>query len=130
MAGIRRSSGSLEHLVEAASQRQAYNNFRKASVLYRKVVARTPVLSGALRAAWYASYGSPVYVYTDLNKRQVTVPIMAPAFPLQYDRKKAWHIFITNGAPYAQRVEDGWSDKAPQGMLRISVMEVFGGRSG
>ncbi len=128
--GIRRSSGSLVAIVDAASQRQAYNNFRKARVLYQKIVARTPVLSGALRASWNASYGTADYSFRDVKgKKTGTVTIGPKAFGLAYDRKQAWHIFIANGAPYAQRVEDGWSDRAPQGMVRISIREVFGGSS-
>lgn len=120
-------SGSLVRLVEAASQRQAYNNFRKVRVLYRKIVERTPVLSGGLRASWVASYDTPVYKFVDVpNKKDGMVPLAPPQFDLEYDRKRAWNIYITNGAPYAQRIENGWSDQAPIGMVRISVLEVFG----
>jgi hypothetical protein len=126
--GLRWSGGELVQLVEAAGQRQAYNNFRKVRVLYRKIVERTPVLSGALRVNWNATYGTPDYSYTDVsgNKNRTSVRIPAPVFPLEYDPKKAWHIYIANGTPYAQRIENGWSDQAPVGMVKISIMEVFG----
>jgi hypothetical protein len=89
------------------------------------------VLSGALRAGWHATYDSPDYTFKDVagNKTAAIVPLSAPVFPLTYDPKKAWHIFIANGAPYAKRIEDGWSDRSPQGMVRISIKEVFGGRT-
>lgn len=127
--GVKRSApGGLKQIVEAASQRQAYNNFRKVRVLYRKIVERTPVLSGGLRASWHASYGTPEYKYVDVkgNKNKIGLRYSAPQFPLDYDREKAWKIVITNGSPYAARVENGWSNQAPVGMMKISVMEVFG----
>lgn len=129
--GFRRSNGSLALTVDAISQRQAYNNFRKVRVLYRKIVARTPTLSGALRAGWNVSYDAPDYSFRDVRSKKEGMPVIpAPSFDLVYDRNRAWHLYIANGAPYSQRVENGWSQRAPQGMVRISVMEVFGGQGG
>lgn len=124
---LKRSGPGLVAQIDAAEQRQAYNNFRKTRVLFRKIVERTPVLSGALRAGWHASYGAPDYSFVDVAGKKTGPAVRsAPVFDLTYDRKKAWHIFIANGAPYALRIENGWSDRAPQGMVRISVLEVFG----
>ena len=123
-----RWSGSLVHLVESAEQRQAYNNFRKVRALFRKVTERNPVLSGSMRASWAAGYGDPVYEYVAVpNKQTGMIPLPKPDFNLTYDRKAAWHMWLTNGAPYAGRIEDGWSRQAPSGILRISILEVFGG---
>lgn len=127
--GFHRSApGGLKQIVEAASQRQAYNNFRKVRVLYRKIVERTPVLSGSLRASWHASYGNAEYRYVDVagNKRKLALKLGAPEFPLEYNRDLAWNISITNGSPYASKIEHGSSKQAPVGMMRISVLEVFG----
>jgi hypothetical protein len=126
--GIQRTPRGLELQVEAASQRQAYNNFRKVRVLFQRIVDRTPVLSGSLRASWYASYGAPEYRFVDVagNKHKIGVAISPAVFPLEYDRNQAWNIVITNGAPYANRMEHGDSNQAPVGMVRISVLEVFG----
>ena len=30
-------------------------------------------------------------------------------------------IFISNNLPYAERVEEGWSEQAPAGMMKVSV---------
>lgn len=123
-----RWSGSLVHLIEAAEQRQAYNHFRKVRTLYAKLVARSPVLAGDFRAAWKAGYGKPTYRYRRTkDKREGMPPRSAPAFNLEYDRDRAWHMYITNGAPYAVKLEAGDSRQAPMGILRISILEVFGG---
>lgn len=124
-----RWSGSLVHLVEAAEQRQAYNNFRKVRRLFRKITGRTPVLSGSMRASWYAGYGEPTYRYYPVaNKKAGMVPMARAEFNLEYDRNRAWHMYITNGAPYAGKMESGNSRQAPMGMVAISVREVFNGR--
>jgi hypothetical protein len=126
--GIRRS-GTLVELVDAANQRAAYSNFRKVRLLFEKIVDRTPVLSGELRSAWNVGYGEPDYSFTEIPKsaKAKGVPALSkPSFALTYDREKAWKMYIANGTPYAARVEHGWSAKAPVGMVRISVLEVFG----
>lgn len=126
--GLRRTRGSLVEIVRASEQRQAYNNFRKVRVLYERIVERTPVLSGELRANWRVGYGKPNYA-TNVKvhgKSEVMVPLAKPTFDLAYDREKAWTMYVVNGTPYAHRVEHGWSDQAPVGMMRISLMEVFG----
>lgn len=127
--GVTRSIGDFNLMVDVAEQRLAYNSFRKVRVLYEKIVARTPVLSGALRAGWNVSYGAPDYTFKDVEiKTGAVAPLPAPMFNLTYDKKKAWRMFIANGAPYVQRIEDGWSTgQAPSGMVRISILEVFGG---
>jgi len=51
---------------------------------------------GTLRASW------------TLNYKQTSTGVTAE---------------ITNDAPYAERVEFGWSSQAPQGMLRITIKE-------
>jgi len=38
-------------------------------------------------------------------------------------RSRTQTITISNDAPYAQRVETGWSTQAPKGMMRTSVIE-------
>lgn len=129
--GIRRSGGrdGLKLQVEAASQRQAYNNFRKVRVLYGKIVDRTPVLSGELRANWHVGYGKPDYSFKQVSKaakKTGGTSLAKPVFSLSYDPKQAWKMYISNGTPYAGRVEHGWSNQAPAGMLRLSVLEVFG----
>lgn len=36
------------------------------------------------------------------------------------------HIYyITNGLPYAQRLEDGWSSQAPSGMVALTQIEFY-----
>lgn len=31
--------------------------------------------------------------------------------------------FLSNNLPYAQRLEDGWSNQAPQGMIQLTVIK-------
>lgn len=124
--GVRRT-GSLRRLVEAASQRQAYINWQKLGRLYRLIVSRSPVYTGTLRAGWNVSYGAPNYSFVS-NRGNPQAPLPAPAFNLPYDADRAWKMYIANGVPYTQRIENGWSSQAPVGMVRISKMEVYGTR--
>lgn len=43
-----------------------------------------------------------------------TLETLQPYFP----------VFITNGLPYAERLENGWSKQAPLGMVALTVQEL------
>ena len=78
-----------------------------AQALYQRIVERTPVGNPSL---WEQGYAPTGYVPGAL--------------------KAAWTIeqegddyIISNDLPYAYRVETGWSQQAPSGMMRISIKE-------
>lgn len=75
---------------------------------------------GTFRANWNVSFGAP-----DLSTTEKTDEGEARNTGL--NRLQAYQpgstIFITNGMPYAQRLEYGWSTQAPNGMVRITIVE-------
>lgn len=88
--------------------------------LFVAVVKRSPVSSGRFRANWNVSYGAPNLTITDSTtvargdveaRRAVTLPVGGVTF-------------LSNGLPYAYRLEHGWSKQAPVGMVRLSVVEL------
>jgi hypothetical protein len=94
--------------------------------LFSRVIMRTPVDTGRLRGNWQAA----VNVFApgtlgDLDPSgggaiaaaTATVTGAAPFATLT----------LTNNLPYAARIEyDNWSQKAPAGMVRVSVAEFQG----
>lgn len=107
------------------------NAMRKSEEVFRatalemgnRVIMRTPVDTGALRA----SFNSDIEPNGDYDLNNVNVSaaesrLSAVAGSLRLDQK----FHFGSGLPYAEKIEMGGSQKAPAGMLRITAMEFEG----
>ena len=85
-------------------------------------VANSPIDSGAYRASWHVSEGSPEYNWVGKQPRNGNVlsPPPVPKLSTRFYRT----FFVTNGAPYAERIEYGWSDQAPRGVMRQALKSI------
>ena len=91
---------------------------RKATFdLFTKVVLRSPVDTGRFRANWNVSFGEPNYSTTASTNQTRGEPAKALTLPI------GGVTYLSNGLPYAGRLEYGWSKQAPAGMVRLSVRE-------
>ena len=92
-----------------------------AAAISAKVVARTPVESGSLKASWTPGINEIVADNIDTRSETRRHDYAAVCNRLQAGDKYS----LANGQDYARKIEyEGWSRyKAPQGMLRISVAE-------
>lgn len=91
-----------------------------AIALWRAVILDSPVDSGRFRGNWFASYGQPARVTTTATDKtgsrainNATREVMGAT-----DWTDLW---LSNNLPYAQRLEFGYSDQAPNGMIRVNV---------
>lgn len=76
---------------------------------------------GQFRANWNYSVGSPNFTITP-SKDPSGGESIRKAQGVKYTMGDK--IYITNSLPYAYRLEyEGWSNQAPQGMVRISAQE-------
>lgn len=94
----------------------------KALAIFEYCVEHSPVDSGAYRASWNISEGSPEYKWVGRqprNSRELDPPF-APKLSTLFYRT----FFVTNGAPYALRLEQGWSEQAPLGVVREALKWV------
>lgn len=99
---------------------------RIALQLFNRVVALTPVDTGKARNCWVLSIGSPVYVSLPRNEGSRANPL-PPATANQSDLAGLTvsdRIYIANGQPYIDLLENGSSSQAPAGMLRVALSEV------
>lgn len=107
---------------------------RKATFeLFRNIVLRSPVgnpslwqspapkgyVGGQFRANWNFSVGKPNLTTIKSTRQQrglqqATKALSVPAGGI---------VWLSNGLPYAKRLEDGWSTQAPTGMVKVSVAE-------
>lgn len=87
------------------------------------VVLKSPVDTGRFRGNWITELGSWTAQVTDsvdkggsqtINAGQSTI---GRANPYQV-------VYLSNSLPYANRLENGWSNQAPGGMVAITVAEI------
>lgn len=94
---------------------------RQVSIkLFSAIIKASPVDTGRFRMNWMASGGTPAFGVTDATDKSGNIAIgNATSFVL---KAADWHEFtLTNNLPYAQRLEYGWSQQAPAGMVRTNV---------
>lgn len=81
------------------------------------VIIQTPVATGHLANNWQPTKDAPASGIVNGDN---------PAQMAEVEKTVAASVggvyYLTNNLPYARRVEfEGWSLKAPQGMLRVSI---------
>lgn len=104
-----------------------------ATLLLERIISLTPVGNPAL---WKPPYWPPGYVPGTLKAswemsltassrdaktgRFTTSDLLLSNHGIQ---TKINNITISNRQPYAERIENGWSGQAPQGMMRVANLE-------
>lgn len=94
---------------------------RQVSIkLFSAIIKASPVDTGRFRMNWMASGGTPASGVTDATDKSGNIATgNATSFVL---KATDWREFtLTNNLPYAQRLEYGWSQQAPQGFVRVNV---------
>ncbi len=94
---------------------------RQVSIkLFSAIIKASPVDTGRFRMNWMASGSTPADGTTDATDKSGNA---ATGKVMSFVQNAAdWHTFtLTNNLPYAQRLEYGWSQQAPQGMVRTNV---------
>lgn len=92
--------------------------------IFTGVVSRSPVRTGSFRASWRMSLHAPDITVTEGGVPGA--PLSAPSTPSAPAMKLGDKLFVTNSLPYSLRLEYGWSDQAPAGILRITVQSLGG----
>lgn len=86
--------------------------------MHRDIMERTPVDTGRARAGWFASVGEPS---KEIPKEGTKGSVIAqPATPnLEIDGKK--DTFIINNLVYIKPLDEGHSQQAPNGMVKLAM---------
>ena len=93
---------------------------RATTELFNRVTIRSPVDTGRFRANWNVSYGQADDSTTTSTDKARATTEAAKALTLPV----GGIVWITNGLPYAYRLEYGYSKQAPVGMIRLAVREL------
>ena len=88
--------------------------------LFSAVIKASPVDTGRFRMNWQAAGAvTPSGVIDEADKSGNKAVAMASDFVL---KATEWNEFtLTNNLPYAERLEYGWSNQAPQGVVRVNI---------
>ena len=88
--------------------------------LYSQIIMASPVDTGRFRMNWQVSNNKPatgILIADDPSGGRAIGRMTA-----YVTTSEDWESFcFTNNLPYAERLEYGWSQQAPQGMVRITV---------
>lgn len=94
-----------------------------AMAMLNEIILRSPVDTGRFRGSNIVSVGSPVYTVTTnvdptgsetINKGLSAVSGLEPYTA----------VYIQTNLPYAERLENGWSDQAPSGIYGLAFIGV------
>lgn len=95
---------------------------RSALDVLRRVIIRSPVDTGRFRGNWVVGLSQPGVAESGALDKVGGVTINNGMNKLQ-GAKFGMNVFITNNLPYALRLENGWSQQAPSGMVAVTVVE-------
>ena len=91
----------------------------------QSLVVSSPVDTGTYRASHIVSIGS-----VDMGVREPEVNANRDAAIQAVKIKLGNLVYIQNNLPYAERLENGWSDQAPQGIYSTTfnfISQKYGG---
>ena len=92
--------------------------------LFSAVILKSPVDTGRFRANWNCSIGSADKSTSEATDKEGAGSIGRVRAEVTKYTLDGRSIFLANSLPYAERLENGWSDQAPQGMVRLSIIET------
>lgn len=91
--------------------------------IWGRVMEYSPVLRGHFRASWRISKDAIDTSFTRSGGTE-EAPLPRPTKPrIKIDRSLPI-ISVSNSIPYAEKIEDGYSDKAPAGVLALTLAEL------
>lgn len=100
--------------------------YRKIALdVFSRVIAKSPVDTGRFKGNWQVAIGSIPSGTLELNDKDGTATIskvQAAALNL----KAGQTVYLINNLSYANRLEYGWSKQAPNGMVRLTIVEFHG----
>ncbi|MEQ1137573.1 HK97 gp10 family phage protein [Acinetobacter seifertii] len=107
-------------------EKQADEHVKKITMdTVQSLFVSSPVDTGAYRASHIVSVGSGDYGVRELSTNAVQdAALQAVKFKL------GSLIYIQNNQPYAERLENGWSDQAPLGIYNTTfhyITQKYGG---
>ena len=90
--------------------------------MFRRIILKSPVLSGRFRGNWQLAIGSVPNGTLELDDKTGTATIAKGAATVM-GINAGDTIYFANNLPYARRLEEGYSQQAPNGMVALTIQE-------
>jgi hypothetical protein len=89
----------------------------------KRVILKTPVDTGRARGNWFVAIGSPSSAANGNPDKpgQTTIDAGSAVITGLTEAQAVW---ITNNLPYIGRLENGYSQQAPAGMVAVTMAEL------
>ena len=96
-----------------------------ALAAYREINKTSPVDKGTFRANWVASIDT-IDRSSDVSKtaKDVNEAVTAATAVITNGAKLGTTVYISNGVPYAGKLEDGYSPQAPAGVVAPAIITI------
>lgn len=92
--------------------------------IYRGVTLKSPVDTGRFKGNWNVQIGAPNYTVNDsATSTPYGAPVSGDVASVLFTIDGTKPVYITNGLPYAARLETGYSKQAPTGMVDVTLTE-------
>lgn len=98
--------------------------------LFKNVIMKSPVDTGRFRANWNSAIGQADYSTSEATDKSGAQSVNRAASTVAQYKLSESSMFLTNNLPYAGVLEFGRANgkpgsmQAPNGMVRLSMMEV------
>ena len=90
--------------------------------IFAQIVLKSPVDSGRFRGNWQLAIGSVPEGTLELDDKTGTATIAKGAATVM-GINAGDTIYFANNLPYARRLEEGYSQQAPNGMVALTIQE-------
>jgi hypothetical protein len=92
--------------------------------IFGDLLASTPVDTGRARSNWKVSVGAPDFTQLEsLGDGPGAESIQFLSAQARLYRYRANRpVYITNGLPYIERLNEGWSQQAPAGFVEAAIL--------
>jgi len=99
--------------------------------VFRRIIMRTPVDTGRARGNWICTIAVPAEMTEGIAAVNDTDPSGRATIQAMSDEVLGWNpreiaVYLTNNLPYIERLEDGYSQQAPAGMVSVTIAEFDG----
>jgi len=118
-------TSEIERFVKVVNDRTARAKAVIAGDLLRAIVHASPVDTGQFKANWRVSLNATTRASIKSFDKGGQSTISA-GLEVIGRAKPTDRVYIGNNLPYARRIEYGWSQQAPYGVVRVQVARLQG----
>lgn len=92
--------------------------------MFGRIIKRTAVDTSRARSNWHVTIGEPDFSHSKLADHARTSQLRAQTTLRAFKFSQGESLWIANGVPYIEELEHGHSAQHPEGMVRVTMIEM------